>query len=612
MKAISHQYSANSFHIFCCARQDMGVIWSFLMIKKIVLAVLLIPALSAPGFSGSRDFSVLSETISEHLPDTAKSLYDRNRLYFHLGHYLAKPLTSAASATEAHHLFGLYEKIVADMQAHKGISPYTAVYYGIFEYMIITDFFTRSGLQRLHHDTVPNRSYTGIEIYPGFEDFYAEKSRYESFLSRYAAIRSEAFVYEAFIKKHATVFKDLMLNLHATILARAGLLDDALFIKTNAPAYYPSDRITVKLTAGRMDNFTVEAVTLDFGTIPETRFTDLIRDNGQVLLDAVVPDSFEYHTGTLYPVLANGWNLFSDEGQVQIDIRDPFLLDPDDITFSPYLLDVYENNTWKGTKLLQPFDFIFTGGFPDDPATQEDEAAINLAIPGDFTHLIMYLGRLADGTPVGAEMTTTQAEKQFSIRMIRLLETVDDPFDSSDYDLPLVTVNTQKYKQVDARRLNSGDLDKLMSHSHEIYHRVKEDIYDSLDYQYQFFWSGDLKDKNIYLVDDGLAGGAACTDYWLALFEETAGICIKGARMDRAGFMDYYTSDPVGRTVTIPEFLNPFPFAVHVETLLNSFGFTVINPDPHIFLCDHSRETGVAIPDRLFGSEDLKDIDFIR
>jgi len=582
------------------------------MIKKMVFAVLLIPALSAAGFSDTRDFSVLSDTMREHLPDVAKPLYDQNNLYFHLGHLLAKPFTSAASATNAQQLFGLYEKIVADMQTHKGNSPYTAIYYGVFEYLLITDFFTRSGLLRLHHDPVPDQAYTGIVIYPEFEDFYAEKLRYESFLSRYAATRSETFSYEGLVTKHATVFKDLMLNLHATMLTRAGLLKDTLFIKTNAPAYYPSDRITVKLTADRMDSFPVESVNLDFAQIPETRFTDLTRDNDQVFLDAVVPNFPEYHTGTLYPVLTYGQNPFSNDLQRQVDIKNPFLLDPEEITFSPYLLDVYDNHTLKGTKLLQPFDFLFTGGFPDDPETQEDEAAINLAIPGDFTHLIMYLGRLADGTPVGAEMTTTQAEKQFSIRLIKLLETVDDPFDSSGYDLPLVTVNTQKYKNVNARRLNSVDLDKLMSHSRDIYHRVMANIYDSLDYQYQFYWSGDLNDKNIYLVDDGLANGAACTDYWLALFEETAGICIKDARMDRAGFIDYYTSDPVGTTVTIPEFLNPFPFEVDVATLINSFGFTVINPEPHIFLCDHSSETGVAIPDRLFGSQDLKDIDFIR
>jgi hypothetical protein len=589
----------------------MAVIWRFLMIKKIVLAVLLVSAVSATGFSGTRDFSVLSETMREHLPIAAKPLYDQNRLYFHLGHLLAKPLTAAASTTNAHHLFGLYEKIVADMQIHKGISPYTAVYYGIFEYLIITDFITRSGLQHLHHDPVPDRADTGIEIYPEFEDFFAEKSRYESFLSRYAATRSQTFAYEGLVTKYATVFKDVMLNLHATMIVRAGLLDDALFLKTNAGSFFPSDRITATLTADRMDSFTVEAVTLEFGQIPETRFADLVRDNGRVTLDAVVPDFPEYHTGTLYPVLTNGWNFLSDDARVQIDIKDPFLIDPDDIAVSPYLLDVYENHMWKGTKLLQPFDFLFTGGFPDDPATEEDEAAINLAIPGDFTHLIMYLGRLGDGTPVGAEMTTTKEEKQFSIRIIKLLETVDDPFDSSSYDLPLVTVNTKKYKHVNARRLRSGDLDRLMNRSHDIYHLVMEDIYGSLDYQYQFYWSGDLKDKNIYLVDDGLAGGAACTDYWLELFEETAGICIKGARMDRSGFIEYYTSDPAGTTVTIPEFLNPFPFELHVGTLLHSFGFNVIDPEPHIFLCDHSRETGVAIPDRLFGSEDLEDIDFI-
>jgi hypothetical protein len=223
----------------------------------------------------------------------------------------------------------------------------------------------------------------------------------------------------------------------------------------------------------------------------------------------------------------------------------------------------------------------------------------------------MYLGRLADGTPVGAEMTTSSEEKKFPIRLIKLLETVDDPFDSSGYDLPLVTVNTQKYKYVNARRLNNDALNTLLYHSYDIYHRVMAAIYDSLGYQYQFYWSGNVDDKNIYLIDNGLAEGAACTDYWLALFEEVAGICIKGARMDRTGFVEYFTVDPVGATVKIPAFLNPFPFEVYVASLLNSFGFVVIDPEPHIFSCDSSMETGVAIPNKLYGSADLVDIDFI-
>ncbi len=90
---------------------------------------------------------------------------------------------------------------------------------------------------------------------------------------------------------------------------------------------------------------------------------------------------------------------------------------------------------------------------------------------------------------------------------------------------------SKKYKNVNARRLNSSNIDQLMYRSYDIYHRVMADIYDSLNYQYQFYWSGDLNDKNIDLVDDGLVAGATCTDYWLTLFEEMAGIgflCVAG------------------------------------------------------------------------------------
>lgn len=581
------------------------------MIKKIVIAVTLILLFSTMGFSATRDVSLRAESIREHLPDSVKPLYERNSVYFNLGHYLAKHLTAAAPTTQAHHLFELYEKLVADMRAHKGISPLIAVYYGVFEYMIIEDFFTRSGVQRMQHTPVPDQAYTGIEIYQKFEDFFAEKLRYESFLSLYAATHSDSFVYEGLITKYTAVLNDLLLNLHATMLTRAGLLNDVLFLKTNGSEYYPSDRMTIKLTADHIDNYTIDTINLTDGELQQAQFGNVTSDGSQITLDTVVPRFSEYKTVAVYPVLSGGANVLPDEAQVTINIKNPFLITPDQIQFSPYLLDVYENHAFKGSKLLQPFDFIFTGGFPDDPSTEENEAAINLAIPGDFTHLIMYLGRLPDGTPVGAEMTTTQAEKQFSMRMIKLLETVDEPFDSSGYDLPLVTVNTQKYKYVNARRLNSDDLNMLFYHSYDIYHRVMADIYNALEYQFQFYWSGNLNDKYIYLIDDGLAGGAACTDYWLALFEEIAGICIKGARMDRTGFIDYFTNDPVGATVKIPAFLNPFPFEVYVASLLNSFGFVVIDSEPHIFSCDNSTETGVATPDKLHGSADLVDIDFI-
>lgn len=582
------------------------------MIKKIIFIVLFCSiglSENSMGLSGNLDFSKWPDHIREQLPDKLKTIYTQNTFYFALGHYMAKNLDINLDAEY------LYEKLVSGIKTNKHISHINAFYYGIFEYLIIKDFLTKSNLDRILQNSDLSCSYTGIELYKNFQDFDSKKSNYESLLLKYTDSYDDNFNYKGFAAKYISVFNDLMLNLHATILKESGLIEDFVFLKTNSSQYFPSDRMIITLTTDKMNSVAVDTIEIADEEKLIEQFTDLTHTDSTIVLDTVVQEFDEYKTFTAYPVI-DPFHISLNLASVNINIKSPFDIDLSLLEYSPYLLNIYENYNLKGSKLLHPFDLIFVGGFPDDPLTEDDESEINHAIPGDFTHLILYLGRLSDGTPIGAEMTTTIDAKNYSTRLIKLLEGSDDPFDSSNYDLPLVTVDIYKYKNVNARRLNSYDLNRVSDRGSEIYSRVMSDIYNSFPYQYQFVWSGNLEDKNIYLVDDGLANGAACTDYWLAVFEEMADVCIKGARVDSTDLIDYFTNDPVGKTIKIPENFNPFSFEVYVKNIIGFLGFNIINPEPHIFSCDNSEETGseetgIAIPDKLYNSDNLVEIDFI-
>ena len=110
------------------------------------------------------------------------------------------------------------------------------------------------------------------------------------------------------------------------------------------------------------------------------------------------------------------------------------------------------------------------------------------------------------------------------------------------------------------------------------------------------------------MVDDGLANGASCTDYLLAVLEENAGLCIYGSRMTAAEVIDYYRFDPLGMAANIPEEWNPFPFPVTSGDILD-MGYTLGDPPPHIFPCDNREEVGVPLPAKLVNSPQVVEID---
>lgn len=259
--------------------------------------------------------------------------------------------------------------------------------------------------------------------------------------------------------------------------------------------------------------------------------------------------------------------------------------------------------------LLRQWDFLFFGDQQDDPETPEDESATDALIPGVFNHMFVYMGRDKWGAAYGVELTESLSFEGQFLRIVKLPEFERPASGSENIRLPIVTKDIERYSARWALRLTPEHIGKIAVAGSMVLQQIETDIRDGFPYQLEFKWSGDLKDKQIFLVDDGRDGGATCTDYWLSTLEMYADICIHGSRITAAELEDYFLYDPEGSKATIPDVLNPFPFPITVKALLG-LGFYPVDPSPHLFSCDGSEETGLPIPDRLVEqSPDLIAID---
>lgn len=257
---------------------------------------------------------------------------------------------------------------------------------------------------------------------------------------------------------------------------------------------------------------------------------------------------------------------------------------------------------------LKRWDFIFLGDQEDDLSTPQDESVTDKLIPGRFNHALVYLGRDDRGTPYGMEMTTNLQLEGPYLRIISFSEFETSGPGSEDLNLPIMTKDVWRYHARWAKRLDYQELCGLMAVEDGLFTQLQEDWNSGFSYQLEYIWSGDFRDKAIYLVDDGREGGSGCTDYWLSLLEEFGGVCIHGSRITADELEIYYRFDPEGSSTVVPEPLNPFSFPLTVKAILD-MGFYPVDPPPHVFSCDNSTETGLPIPDRLLNySPQLVDI----
>ncbi len=332
----------------------------------------------------------------------------------------------------------------------------------------------------------------------------------------------------------------------------------------------------------------------------------------QVLVHAPVKDCGEAAGFVVYALLVRAGADPADPGNRLSNLAGlPFRILPlpdsllDGIRDEPYLFPALRMDSGRVTGMvLQRWDFIFLGEKVDDPATPGDETLLNRLIPGHFRHCLLYLGRDSMGRPSGLELIARNAPY---LRLVRFPEAESAYPSGTRLSLPVSIENLKAYGNRWARRPDGEELRKLEDAKDRVLHQIAGDLLTDIDYQMEYSWSGSLTDKEIYLVDDGIANGASCTDYLLNLLEESAGVCIHGSRMTASEIEEYFLSDPQGLLAVIPDEWNPFPFQVTAADIIN-MGFHTVDPAPHVFSCDSATETGVPVPALLVKSPQFVDI----
>lgn len=246
---------------------------------------------------------------------------------------------------------------------------------------------------------------------------------------------------------------------------------------------------------------------------------------------------------------------------------------------------------------LRKWDIIFTGDRLDKPWTPLDEANINHLIPGPFNHIMIYLGKDSRGLAYAAELNTSSFDDPGGLRILCLGSDFGLLRHPEDQDLH----DRRRLNRRWAMRLQEDDRLLLIEANGALMSRIQADLAMGFPYQLEFEHSGNLFDPHIYLVDDGFEGGAGCSDYWTTLFEEYAGLCLKGVRMDVRELEDYFRNDPEGELAYAPPSMSPFTQPLSIRSILD-LGYRAVAAPPHIFSCDGSGESGLVIPSRIMES----------
>jgi hypothetical protein len=300
--------------------------------------------------------------------------------------------------------------------------------------------------------------------------------------------------------------------------------------------------------------------------------------------------------------------------------HDSAVLSPDEIirdarldllTDEAYLFPANRNEEDETVFLpLRKWDIIFVGLTRQTGAEQD---FLSLLIPGKYDHILVYVGKDWNGNAYAVELNTDKIYLEGGQPVViggpRFLclgkDLGKDPHPSGAHVL-----SREFYGIRWAKTFRAEDRARLIAADKALTDRVREDIIGKYPYQLEFGISGSsiLVDRTMTLVDDGLKNGAGCADYWTNLFEDYAGLCMKGVRETARQITDYYLKDPVGRTAYIPAYLNPLGTGDFPITLAFPLGFRIVDDKPHRFSCDGSEETGLVLPEAIFESAAMEDI----
>ena len=252
---------------------------------------------------------------------------------------------------------------------------------------------------------------------------------------------------------------------------------------------------------------------------------------------------------------------------------------------------------------LRRWDLIFTGDHINQPNDTIDRENINNLIPGPFNHLMVYMGKDTSGLAYALELNILSLEQGGTLSLICL---------GSDFGIlrhPDTSYIHDKNRMTNrwARRFVDSAYGQILMNEDLLLEKLHNDLIMGFPYQLEVQYSGNLLDRNIYLIDDGFEGGSSCSDYWTTLFELYADLCIKNARMGVEEIVDYFRNDPQGSLTYVPPEISPFQGTVSIRQIL-SLGFNVVINNSHVYSCDNTEETGIVLPFLIMQSDMLEEI----
>ena len=271
-----------------------------------------------------------------------------------------------------------------------------------------------------------------------------------------------------------------------------------------------------------------------------------------------------------------------------------------------------ESNDTLVYQPLHPFDFIFVGH-----DFNSSDALLAYATPGHFTHMLMYLGKDDAGFAYGVEMNG-EPEDSYHIDMHGLnldgrlyVYCLGNDYGEKECPRDLYHHGLETYDYMWAKRLEPSLHEQLLSHQEEIITTIKQDLINAYPTQLPFYigWDTPLT-KVLPLIDDGRFNGADCTAYFISLLEEKAKICLNDVRIDAAELEYYFIYDPIGQQATIPAQYNPFSKEdLPMSFLFTQMGYSITDISRQTECSNHKTVTGIPIPDKVFHSLDLTEIE---
>ncbi|WP_299872589.1 hypothetical protein [uncultured Cocleimonas sp.] len=310
-------------------------------------------------------------------------------------------------------------------------------------------------------------------------------------------------------------------------------------------------------------------------------------------------------------------NPVTRDNVTQEDVVDRYAIDY--LSNKSYIFSAINPDTRElSYQSLERFDLIFVGyDLYNSSSTNDYTDILARAIPGIYTHMLMYIGKDSDGFAYAVEINSTENQSYtlgldgLNIDGNLFVYCLGADFAQQECPEDRYIHGLEKYDYMWAKQLVPDLKKSLFENEAELISTIKQHLINEFPSQIPFHIGPETKiTKVIPLVDDGLKNGADCTAYIVSLFEEVAEVCLDDVRINAAEGTAYYLDDPIGQETIIPEEYNIFSEGdLYFSEVLTTYGYSFVDNFPRKTSCPDSREVvGIPLPDLVFNSPSLMDV----